>query len=237
MVNTSLINSSTPETTPSTATTSSTPETVPTSSFSYLTLFIWLFTFFIIGFLVYNCINYANTGSQNINDLIASLGKDITQFFEQFNQSATSGSATSSSGSGSVPQGYTKETINSSKVEKQNAAYNTPQITSPQLNSKTTTTTSTKPTTKTTSVKSKSESGSDSDSDSDIGTKSKSASGTDYKASVSHTTVNTTGKSGWCYVGTDRGFRTCAQVSAKNKCMSGDIFPTNDLCINPKLRT
>jgi len=235
MVNTSVINSSTPETTPST---SSTPETVQPTSFSYLTLFIWLFTFFIIGFLVYNCINYANTGSQNINDLIASLGKDITQFFEQFNQSATSGSGSATSGSGSVPQGYTKETINSSKVEKQNAAYNTPQITSPQLNSKTITPPP-KLTTKTTSIKSKSDSGSgsDSDSDSDVGSKSKSGSGTDYKASVSHTTVNTTGKSGWCYVGTDRGFRTCAQVSAKNKCMSGDIFPTNDLCINPKLRS
>jgi hypothetical protein len=234
MVNTSVINSATPETVQptSTSSSSSTPETVQPTSFSYLTLFIWLFTFFIIGFLVYNCINYANTGSQNINDLIASLGKDITQFFEQFNQSATSGSDSATSGSGTAPQGYTKETINSSKVEKQNAAYNTPQITSPQLNSKTTT-----PNTKTTSIKSKSDSGSDSDSDSDIGTKSKSGSGTDYKASVSHTTVNTTGKSGWCYVGTDRGFRTCAQVSAKNKCMSGDIFPTNDLCINPKLRS
>jgi hypothetical protein len=43
-------------------------------------------------------------------------------------------------------------------------------------------------------------------------------------------------KPGWCYVGEDRGFRTCAQVGVNDKCMSGDIFPNQELCINPNLR-
>jgi hypothetical protein len=44
------------------------------------------------------------------------------------------------------------------------------------------------------------------------------------------------GKSGWCYIGTDRGVRTCAQVGANDDCLSGDIFSTRDICVNPKLR-
>jgi hypothetical protein len=43
-------------------------------------------------------------------------------------------------------------------------------------------------------------------------------------------------KSGWCYIGEDRGFRTCAEVGPNDKCISGDIFPSQDLCVNPNLR-
>jgi len=41
---------------------------------------------------------------------------------------------------------------------------------------------------------------------------------------------------GYCYIGKENKLRHCAKVSSKSKCMSGDIFPTMDLCINPKLR-
>jgi hypothetical protein len=41
---------------------------------------------------------------------------------------------------------------------------------------------------------------------------------------------------GYCYVGKQNNVRHCAKVSSKSKCMSGDIFPTMDLCVNPKLR-
>jgi hypothetical protein len=43
-------------------------------------------------------------------------------------------------------------------------------------------------------------------------------------------------KSGYCYVGEDRGFRSCVRVKSGDKCMSGDIFPTQAVCINPNLR-
>ena len=39
-------------------------------------------------------------------------------------------------------------------------------------------------------------------------------------------------KSGFCYVGE----QTCVSVTDSDVCMSGDVFPTMDLCINPKLR-
>ena len=43
-------------------------------------------------------------------------------------------------------------------------------------------------------------------------------------------------KSGYCYIGEDRGFRSCARVGNADKCMSGNIFPTEAICINPNLR-
>lgn len=43
-------------------------------------------------------------------------------------------------------------------------------------------------------------------------------------------------KSGYCYVGEDRGYRTCIKVGEIDKCMSGDIFPNKEICINPNLR-
>jgi len=44
------------------------------------------------------------------------------------------------------------------------------------------------------------------------------------------------GKDGYCYVGEDRGNRSCIKISHADKCMSGDIFPTSEICINPSLR-
>lgn len=43
-------------------------------------------------------------------------------------------------------------------------------------------------------------------------------------------------KAGYCYIGSDRGVRSCARVGEADKCMSGDIFPTKETCVNPKLR-
>lgn len=44
------------------------------------------------------------------------------------------------------------------------------------------------------------------------------------------------GKSGWCFVGESNSVRHCAHVGVNDVCMSGDIFPTRDVCINPNLR-
>jgi len=46
----------------------------------------------------------------------------------------------------------------------------------------------------------------------------------------------TASKSGWCFIGEDRGFRSCIQVGENDMCMSGDIFPSQDICVNPTLR-
>ena len=60
-----------------------------------------------------------------------------------------------------------------------------------------------------------------------------------YEADDSYSTIQSSkssGKSGWCYIGEDRGFRSCIKVGENDQCMSGDIFPTEDVCVNPNLR-
>jgi hypothetical protein len=58
----------------------------------------------------------------------------------------------------------------------------------------------------------------------------------EYEAHEAPSSVHSAGKAGWCFVGEDRGFRTCAEVGVNDECMSGDIFPSQELCINPNLR-
>ena len=41
--------------------------------------------------------------------------------------------------------------------------------------------------------------------------------------------------SGYCYIGEDRGFRSCIKVE-DSPCLSGMIYPTKEHCIHPHLR-
>jgi len=43
-------------------------------------------------------------------------------------------------------------------------------------------------------------------------------------------------ENGYCYIGYDNGQRECVDVYAGDVCMSGEIFPSLDICVNPKLR-
>ena len=47
---------------------------------------------------------------------------------------------------------------------------------------------------------------------------------------------NPSGKAGFCYIGEDRGYRSCMKVGERDSCMSGEIFPSKDICVNPNLR-
>jgi hypothetical protein len=63
-------------------------------------------------------------------------------------------------------------------------------------------------------------------------------SGQDYEANEASSSVHLGGgQSGWCFIGEDRGFRSCSQVNTNDKCMSGDIFPSQEICVNPSLRS
>jgi len=41
---------------------------------------------------------------------------------------------------------------------------------------------------------------------------------------------------GYCFIGEQSNLRYCAEVSDSTQCASGDIFPTQELCINPNMR-
>ena len=44
------------------------------------------------------------------------------------------------------------------------------------------------------------------------------------------------GQAGYCYIGEDRGFRSCIEMGIHDKCMSGEIYNTKEICENPELR-
>lgn len=54
--------------------------------------------------------------------------------------------------------------------------------------------------------------------------------------STSVTQKHQSGKGGYCYIGEDRGFRSCVRVEASDKCMSGQVYSRHDICIDPTLR-
>lgn len=58
----------------------------------------------------------------------------------------------------------------------------------------------------------------------------------ELEADKSTNTIQTRSKMGFCYVGNDRGYRSCMEIDEMDKCMSNKIFPTRELCINPTLR-
>jgi hypothetical protein len=41
-------------------------------------------------------------------------------------------------------------------------------------------------------------------------------------------------KGGWCFIGDDAETRGCISINEHDKCMSGQIFPTREACLNPK---
>ena len=57
-----------------------------------------------------------------------------------------------------------------------------------------------------------------------------------YMADESSSNIQSANKSRWCLIGEAKGVRNCVELEESQECMSGDIFPTNDVCINPNLR-
>ena len=53
----------------------------------------------------------------------------------------------------------------------------------------------------------------------------------------SRSSIQTTGKSGWCYIGEEQGIRSCSEVGVNDICMSGNVFPNQAICMNPNLRS
>jgi len=44
-------------------------------------------------------------------------------------------------------------------------------------------------------------------------------------------------KSSWCLVGEYKGKRGCIEVNQYDKCMSGQVYPSQKMCINPAMMT
>jgi hypothetical protein len=56
-------------------------------------------------------------------------------------------------------------------------------------------------------------------------------SGSDIQKSI----ASKKGSGGWCLVGEYSGARSCVGMDEHDKCMSGQIFPSQKMCLNPNL--
>lgn len=43
-------------------------------------------------------------------------------------------------------------------------------------------------------------------------------------------------KTGWCFIGTDRGYRSCVKIGEQDQCLSGKVYQTEAICHDPSLR-
>ena len=173
----------------------------------------WILIFLILAFLGFNIFTYLAKGTEDITNFFAPLLKNIfgvtLAVTGQTVDVAAEGAKTVVSG--------TATTLNTGLTGIQNVTPNTA-----------TTSITTQPIQTKTSLPP----------DTPLNKKLNNSQGqyNDYDAHEASSSVHSAGKPGWCFIGEDRGFRSCALVNEDDRCMSGDIFPSQELCINPSLR-
>ena len=193
-----------------------------------ISLTTWLLIILILGFLGFNVFIYLAKGTQSVNDFFAPLVKKITSLFV-----GVTGQVVDVSAEGA------KAVVNTS------ADVVTTGLTGVQNITPTNTFEPTQPKTKTKGqdIKTTFPQGDVAQANAlnkainSSTAQKQQVNGEDYQADDASSSIqNGAPKPGWCYIGEDRGFRTCAEVGVNDTCMSGDIFPTQQICVNPNLR-
>lgn len=54
-------------------------------------------------------------------------------------------------------------------------------------------------------------------------------------APTTNPVIATNSKKGWCLVGEQLGKRGCIEIDEHDKCMSGQVYPSQKMCLNPTL--
>ena len=193
-----------------------------------ISLTTWILIILILGFLGFNVFVYLAKGSQDVNDFFAPLVQKITSLFvgitgQVVDVSAEGAKAVVNTSADVVTTGLTgvqnitpgndfQPNQPKTKTKGQDIKTTFPQGDVAQAN------TINKAINSSTAQKQQ-------------------VNGEDYQADEASSSIqNGAPKAGWCYIGEDRGFRSCAEVGVNDTCMSGDIFPTQQICVNPNLR-
>ena len=207
------------------------PNSSTTGWFSNFDWRIWLFLIFILAVLGFNIFKYLDKGTQTISDIFA----PYTQYFggvfgntainttkQVVNVSATGAKTGVDIAAGTVTTGLDIVQQTASNIKgKESSNYtqyndNPNQFKDDSLNN---------------SLNHSLNNPTRVQSPDDIPT---------YTSDDSYSTIQknkSSGKSGFCYIGEDRGFRSCVSVGQNDTCMSGDIYPSMEVCVNPTLRT
>ena len=190
-----------------------------------ISIFTWVIIFFILAFLGFNIFIYLGKGTQEITTFFAPIVNKIAEIFG----------------------GVTSQVVDVSAEGAKEVVNTTANITTSGLNAVQQATPGGLQQNSNTSLKSEPVQNTIPQADImqtntlnkalNTNVPEKQQTSSDYEADESTSSIqNGASKSGWCYIGEDRGFRSCAQVGTNDTCMSGQIFPTNEICINPTLR-
>jgi hypothetical protein len=179
----------------------------------------WLLIILIFTFLGFNIFVYLAKGTEALNNIFGPIINFFSSFFgkvtgQVIDVSAEGGKAVVNTGAGAIDTGLTA--IQSITPNKANSSVPSVPVTQNQPDVMSNNTLNKALNT----------------------SQNKQQPNNDYQADEASSSIQSgPPKSGWCYIGEDRGFRTCAQVGVNDKCMSGDIFPSQEICVNPNLRT
>ena len=206
-----------PDFSSSTTTTSSSGEGI-LDSIKNMNPTTWLLIILIFTFLGFNIFVYLAKGTEQLNNIFGPIVNFISNFFgkvtgQVIDVSAEGGKAVVNTGAGAIDTGLTA--IQNITPNKANSSVSSTSVTQnqPDLMSNNTLNKALN------------------------SSQNKQQPNNDYEADEASSSIQSgPPKSGWCYIGEDRGFRTCAQVGVNDKCMSGDIFPSQEICVNPNLR-
>ena len=189
-----------------------------------ISLTTWILIILILMFLGFNIFVYLAKGTQDVSDFFAPLVKKVTSIFagvtgQVVDVSAEGAKAVVNTSADVVTTGLTgvqnitpTEQNSKTKTKGQDITTTFPQGDVAQAN------TVNKAINSSTAQKQQ-------------------VNGEDYQADDAASSIqHGASKAGWCYIGEDRGFRSCAEVGVNDTCMSGNIFPTQQICVNPSLR-
>ena len=212
---------------PTTTLGTSTPTTTTSSSFfSQTSIMTWIIIILILAILGFNVFFYLAKGTQTFSDIFGPTIKYITGLFASttalITKQVVTGSATGTKAGVDIAAGAVTTGIDeTTRIVKGANASKTTSANQPVLK--------------------RGETSGDDNNDDTLHNALNQApkDHVQYEADEATSSIQaskSSGKSGWCYIGEDRGFRSCIQVGENDKCMSGDIFPSQEICVNPNLR-
>jgi hypothetical protein len=190
---------------------------------------VWIFIILLLAYLGFNIFNYLAKGAQTTNDVLSPFWAYIMSFFNYGPTSITSSQPddTEVEVDDKTDHGKDMDDGNSKQggskpISAENAKPNTASVSKMSPDS------------------AQNPQGPDNAQNTALNralniSKQQELSKQDYVANDSYDSTQQ-GKAGWCYIGSEQGYRSCSQVGEADTCMSGNIFPTQDICVNPSLR-
>lgn len=184
--------------------------------------YVWIIIIFVLALLGLNIFQYLAKGTQEVSDTFKPLVDGVLALFAHISSIFVGVTA---AGSKTIVDG-TANVLDAGLSKIENKAASIQEKTSPSS-------------LKSQSVQPKTDNTMDNNTLNTALNRSKASQpqNSDYEADSAGSSIQaSSGKAGWCYIGEDRGFRSCVEIGKSDKCMSGDIFPSNEICVNPNLR-